>query len=137
MSSCCSKNNQTPKRHPCPVDNKAYGAVPYKTILHHLKAPWQHALKQQAYYFCSDPECDVVYFGEDNSTIRKAQLRTKVGIKETCGDTLICYCFGVSKHEAQTNEQAKAFVIKQTKSSLCTCSTHNPSGRCCLKDFPK
>ena len=31
--------------------------------------------------FCDDPNCDVVYFGEDNSVIAKEQIRTVVGIK--------------------------------------------------------
>lgn len=140
MSDCCSKGNknqQNPKRHRCPQSNTECGEVPYKTILHHVKEPWDLTLKQQTYYFCGDPDCDVVYFGFDNSTILKDQLRTKVGIKETSDDALICYCFDVSKATAQVNEKAKAFVIEQTKKSLCSCTTHNPSGKCCLKDFPK
>jgi hypothetical protein len=28
-------------------------------------------------------------------------------------------------------------VMAQTKAGLCSCDTSNPSGRCCLKDFPK
>lgn len=140
MSNCCSKSNrnhQNAKRHTCPESNKEYGEVPYKTILHHVKEPWNLALKEQAYYFCSDPDCDVIYFAYDNSTLRKNQLRTKVGIKEKSDDALICYCFDVSRATAQDNEKAKAFVIEQTKKSLCSCTTYNPSGKCCLKDFPK
>lgn len=140
MSDCCSSNKEnleTPKRHTCPKSNKKYGEVSYKTILHHVKEPWKLKLKEQTYYFCGDPNCDVVYFGLDNSMIQKDQLRTQVGIKETSEDALICYCFGVSKLEAKKNEQVKAFVIEQTKHSLCSCTTYNPSGKCCLKDFPK
>jgi len=104
-----------------------------------IKEPWNLTFKQQTYYFCSDPDCDVVYFGSDNSSIHKDQLRTKVGIKETSDDALICYCFDVSRTTAQANEKAKAkaFVIEQTKKLLCSCTAHNPSGKCCLKDFPK
>ena len=85
MSDCCSKN----KRHICPKNNKEYREVPYKTILHHVKAPWSLALKDQAYYFCSDPDCEVVYFGEHNSSIHKDQLRTRLGIKERSDDTAV------------------------------------------------
>ena len=140
MSDCCLSNKdveQHPKRRVCPENGKQYLGVPYSTVLHHVKEPWKLALKEQVYYFCDDPQCDVVYFGIDDFTILKEQLRTTVGIKETSNDTLICYCFGVSKLEALTNDEAKAFVVEQTKSSTCSCSTHNPSGRCCLKDFPK
>lgn len=140
MSECCSPKKeveQRPKRYVCPNNGKKYLEVPYSTVLHHFKAPWKLIPKEQAYYFCDDPECDVVYFGYDNSTIAKDQLRTRVGIKESADNALICYCFGVSKSEAQTEELAKLFVIEQTKNSQCSCTTFNPSGRCCLKDFPK
>ena len=137
MSDCCLKSNQKIKHQACPENNKEYGEVPYKTILHHLKEPWNLTLKEQTYYFCADPDCDVVYFTYGNTTIKKDQLRTKVGSKETADDALICYCFDVSRAAAQTDEKAKAFVIEQTKKSLCSCSTRNPSGKCCLKDFPK
>ncbi|MBL1432282.1 MAG: hypothetical protein COC09_03955 [Gammaproteobacteria bacterium] len=140
MSDFCSSskaNLESPKRHGCPKNNKKYGEVSCKTILHHAKEPWNLELREQAYYFCHDPDCEVVYFGIDNSMIQKDQLRTKVGIKETSEDTLICYCFGVSKSEANRNIHVKKFIVEQTKSSLCSCSTYNPSGKCCLKDFPK
>jgi len=140
MSDCRSNNRDVdpqPKRHVCPKNGKQYHEVSFSTVLHHVKEPWKHVPKEQTYYYCFDPDCDVVYFGIDNSTILKNQLRTKVGVKESGEDGLICYCFDISKAQAQTSEQAKVFVIEQTRSSACSCSTHNPSGRCCLKDFPK
>lgn len=136
MSNCCSKKEKKRTRRLCPGDNKEYGEVPYQTLLYHVAEPWRVGLREQTYYFCSNPDCDVVYFGEDDSIIGKHQLRTRVGIKETDDETLICYCFGVSKAVARTDAKAKAFVMEQTKKSACACTTHNPSGRCCLKDFP-
>ena len=140
MSDCCASPKdfeQHLNRYACPENGKHCIEVPYNTVLHHVKEPWNLRPKEQAYYFCDDPECDVVYVGIDGFTIRKNQLRTKVGIKEASDDTLICYCFGVSKSVALTNEKAKAFVVERTKDSQCSCTTYNPSGRCCLKDFPK
>ena len=52
-----------------------------------------------------DPECDVVYFGQDNSIIEKSALRTVVGIKEKSDTFPICYCFGVSANQAATNTE--------------------------------
>lgn len=140
MSDCCSSTKDTtqiPKRHICPKNGTQYHEVPYRTVLHHVKAPWDLSLTEQHYYFCDDPNCVVVYFGLDNTTITKSMLRTKVGIKETADDTLICYCFGVTKADAISNKRAKSFVVEQTKNAKCSCETSNPSGRCCLKDFPK
>ncbi len=138
MSDCCSSNTdlaQHPKRYVCPKNGKQYHEVPYSTVLHHVKSPWLFTPRRQAYYFCEDAACDVVYFGHDDTVLCKDQLRTKVGIKESSEDVLICYCFGVSKFDAKHNPATKTFVIEQTKQSNCACTTFNPSGRCCLKDF--
>jgi hypothetical protein len=140
MSDCCSSKAgipHTPKRHRCPENGLQYPKVSYRTVLHHIKEPWNSQITEQHYYFCEDPNCEVVYFGRDNTIITKSMLRTKVGMKETSDDTLICYCFGVTKADALSNKQVKPFVIEQTEAARCSCETSNPSGRCCLKDFPK
>ncbi len=144
MSDCCSTNNSAkastaPNKHICPTNGKPYTKVPSHTLFHHLKQPWLWlANATQNYYFCDDPTCDVAYFGEDNSTIQKTQLRSVVGIKEQHNDNeLVCYCFGVTFSEVRESKVAKDFVINMTKQKKCACGTRNPSGRCCLKDFPK
>ncbi|MCU7829811.1 MAG: hypothetical protein KZQ85_12155 [Candidatus Thiodiazotropha sp. (ex Myrtea sp. 'scaly one' KF741663)] len=111
--------------------------MPSSTIKHHIKAPWRWEGKSQAYYFCDDPECDVVYFGLDNSVIERSALRTTVGIKERTDHSLVCYCFGITWKEARDNLEAKDFVMDETEKQTCACSSRNPSGRCCLKDFPR
>ena len=139
MSDCCSSDQdvqQAPKRHNCPVCNKSCLPVPYKTILQHIKTPWQSVLPEQPYYFCDNSLCDAVYFGLDNISINKDSMRTPVGIKENSGDVLICYCFDVTRSQAKFDDKIKQFVIEYTKNSLCACDIKNPSGRCCLKDFP-
>ena len=140
MSDCCSSKKEVacrPKRHACPINDKQYLEVSYNTMLHHVRTPWRQTPKEQPYYFCDDPFCEVVYFGLDNTIITASMLRTKVGIKEAASDSLICYCFGVTKADAISSTEAKSFVVEQTKSARCSCETSNPSGRCCLKDFPK
>ena len=139
MSQCCEPANSQPSRpnkHRCPSNGKLYTSVASVTILHHLNEPWLWKEKQQGYYFCDDPDCEVVYFSQDGSTISKSALRTPVGIKENTEESLICYCFGVTKKTA-ARQQIKDFVVKQTRGKTCACSTRNPSGKCCLKDFPK
>ena len=78
-----------------------------------------------------------MYFGQDDSLIKKSDLRTAVGIKDRSDNSLVCYCFGVSVKEATRNPEAKEFVIEKTKKQICECEARNPSGKCCLKDFPK
>lgn len=140
MSDCCSKACSTSvsnNRHLCPVNGKEYKEVSEKTILHHIKEPWHWKSKDQRYYFCDDPSCNVVYFGQDDSVIEKSDVRTRVGIKEKSGDALVCYCFGVTIAGAATQSETRTFVIEKTKEHFCECETRNPSGKCCLKDFPK
>ena len=140
MSDCCSKTcttGGTHNKHRCPVNGEEYKEVSIKTIMHHIKEPWHWQGNSQSYYFCDNPECNVVYFGQDNSVIEKTEVRTSVGIKEKLGDSLVCYCFGVTADEASANPEAKAFVIDKTKSHICECEVRNPSGKCCLKDFPE
>ena len=140
MSDCCSSdkgNTSAPRKQPCPVNLQNYISVELKTILHHIKDSWNTNLKEQGYYFCDDKDCDVVYFGEDKSVITEDQLRTKISAKTEKDDVLICHCFGVSRADAKKNAVIKEFVIQQTKIGNCSCETSNPSGRCCLKGFPK
>ena len=140
MSDCCSSlHNAVPhnKRHRCPLNGQAYKEVSSRTILHHIKEPWRWNAKQQTYYFCEDPNCEVVYFGQDNSVINTDELRNPVGIKENSSTSLFCYCFGVSYRYAAENQEIKQFISEKTSSGICACEVRNPSGRCCLKDFPK
>jgi len=93
------------------VNGKEYKEVSEKTILHHIKEPWHWKGKDQRYYFCDDPDCNVVYFGQDDSVIEKSDVRTRVGIKEKSGDALVCYCFGVTIDGAATQSETRTFVI--------------------------
>jgi hypothetical protein len=140
MNSCCSASgcdNKHPRKHRCPVNGREYAEVSRRTIVHHINESWGWVATAERYYFCDDSECDVAYFGDDDSLILKSQLRTRIGVKEEGGDDLLCYCFGVSKAEFERKPAIKNFVVAQTKAGLCSCNTRNPSGRCCLKDFPK
>lgn len=139
MSDCCSSTECVvahPKKRRCPCNGAEGTEVPAKTIFHHLKHAWMWKANASPYYFCSDPECDVVYFGGDDSVILRSQLRTLVGVKEASTDAPACYCFGVAKGDALNDPGIRDFVVAQTKLGHCSCDTSNPSGRCCLKDFP-
>ena len=116
MTQCFSSSNTSqshPKNYKCPVNGKQYNSVSPITIMHHIKEPWKWSPSKQGYYFCDDPDCGVVYFSQDDSTITKSSLRTKVGIKEKTASSLICYCFGVTNNIAN-NKHVKDFVIKNT-----------------------
>jgi hypothetical protein len=126
-----------PGRHRCPVNGRDYPEVSARTVACHVAegVVWRHGARH--YFFCEDPACEVVYFGDDGSTILKTQLRTRVGLKEDTPDSLLCYCFGISREDFRRDPSRREFVVAKTRAGLCSCETRNPSGRCCLKDFPK
>ncbi len=140
MSDCCTMTEEkppNPNKHCCPDNGRAGAEVSVKTIAHHLKHPWTWRDAGVRYFFCGDPECNVVYFGDDDSVITRQQLRTRVGVKEAVPDAPVCYCFGVSHADAVQDASIREYVIEQTRQQQCSCDVSNPSGRCCLKDFPR
>ncbi len=140
MTGCCSLpdgGTALPKKHRCPANGLEYAEVSARTIAHHIKASWSWTPTASRYFFCDDPACNVVYFGDDDSTIVASQLRTRIGAKEGSHDSLLCYCFGIRNADLQRDPAIKDFVIEQTRAGRCSCETSNPSGRCCLRDFPR
>ena len=140
MTDCCSTSCNTDSKnkwHKCPVNGIEYKEVSSRTMMHHLEKPWAWENKKQTYFFCDDPECEAVYFGQDDSVIKTTELRTTVGIKTKKKSSLLCYCFGVTFSNAEKKPEIKQFVIEKTKEGVCACEIQNPSGKCCLKDFPK
>jgi len=139
MNHCCSSHESPPVqgRVNCPACGRACLPVPRRTIMQHLAHPWRYPLSEQTYHFCDDPDCSVVYFGADGSVLDSNRLRTPVGVKSRSDDAPLCHCFGISRAQAREEPAARAFVVEQTRLGLCACETRNPSGRCCLKDFPR
>lgn len=86
MSDCCSSTSCSTShqlKHRCPANAVEYRAVPSKTIAHHIARPWEWSDRGHAYFFCEDPDCDVVYFSDDDQVILQSELRTVVGNKRS------------------------------------------------------
>lgn len=140
MADCCSPSDgktSPPARRRCPANGREYAEVPARTVAHHVRQAWRRDDRGRRYFFCDDPACEVVYFADDDSVILQSQLRTAVGAKQTAADALVCYCFGITRADALNDPGARDFVLAQTKLGRCACDTRNPSGRCCLKNFPR
>lgn len=139
MAACCTLDNENKPgilKQPCPSCGQAALEVSRQTMMQHIKDVWAYPFSDEAYYFCRSPACEVVYFTASGEQLDKSAIRTTIGIKEQNDEAIICYCFGINKIMA-ANKDVKDFVIQQTRESSCACETSNPSGRCCLKDFPK
>ncbi len=109
----------------------------HATVLHQLQRPWEQSPQTGSVYFCSSAGCDLVYFDAQGLRITGELLRQPVGQKQTGEARVLCYCFGVSLGDWLQNPSVRAFVMTQTKAGVCACEIRNPSGRCCLGDFPK
>ena len=102
----------------------------------------QHALLSElpktVFGFCDAPGCDVVYVGADGTLIRKDQVRTRIGVKETDDPIPVCYCFNVTARQiaedlaANGRSTIRAYIEDQVHAGRCRCETTNPAGRCCL-----
>lgn len=144
---CCDagKGNKSdfPGTARCPVNGQEYKKVSLKTLLQHVRYPANQHINMQGYYFCSSPDCDVVYFGGDGLLFSKDDIREVVGQKSKQAERTLCYCFGITQQDVEQEiyeygySPSYRFVVEQTKQSNCSCESQNPSGRCCLKEFPK
>jgi hypothetical protein len=144
MSDCCSSSSncsselsKVSKKQLCPQCEKNGTLLPIATVYQHLKQSWSWEPQGEHFYFCEASNCEVVYFDEHGSLIKQSEIRTPIGVKTQQANDLICYCYGVSVQAAKKDADIKSFVIGMTKQGSCACEIRNPSGRCCLKDFPK
>ena len=153
MSHCCQSAEKLipPKRHTCPMDGNSYSSIGLNSILHQIAEPWRFSSNNsgkgvdnflgkslESYYYCSNPECEVIYFASDNSTINTSELKLLSADPHSKVKTL-CYCYGVEYDDLNSDaktKQIKAFILEQTSKGECACESKNISGRCCLKNFP-
>ncbi len=130
---CCGPATEAADRWACcPVNGMSCERVSYRTVLHHVRSPMNQALPEQRYFFCPDPDCNVVYFGTDRRLLRETDIREDLANSNSSMDRTVCYCFGITAHEVITDPGLKNFVEAQTRRGNCACEIRNPSGKCCL-----
>ncbi len=118
--------------------------VTKKTMLLMLKSDLFEQISNEQYYYCSNFDCDIVYFSESQGTcFYTNDLRVRVGTKAKQDPKPLCYCFGFDesdfRDEIDQTGQTKILgqIIQLLKAGMCACETRNPSGACCLGDITK
>jgi hypothetical protein len=112
-----------------------------QTILHHLKHERFDRVNEEAYRFCPERNCEVVYYSNCGTKFGVNDLREPVGAKLIGDIRPICYCFGITegdvrKQISQTGHTTIATTISSLiKVGMCACEIRNPSGMCCLGDL--
>jgi Zinc binding domain len=124
----------------CPVAGKCDKPVPLLTLRSLLLPEDAAIVEGRDWFFCDQPDCDVVYFARDGATFSKAALKVRVGLKEKESPRTLCYCFGhtvesIRQEIERTSRSTVAASIKEKVSAgQCRCEILNPKGTCCLGD---
>ena len=123
----------------CPESQSIGLKVGLVTVKALLTSDALHRVDGTAYRFCSDPDCDVVYFDRAAASVfRKHDLRTRVGVKETEDPVPICYCFDITVADVRREIQTRgatavpAMIAAEIRAGHCACEVRNPQGSCCL-----
>ncbi|HEY2971115.1 MAG TPA: hypothetical protein VGJ48_01260 [Pyrinomonadaceae bacterium] len=150
MSDCCSVPGSTEacaivvdKEIPnadsrCSTCEKEGRPVERQTVFHHVKHEQLDRVNGEAYRFCAEPTCPIVYYGDEGTRFTVDDVRELVTTK-TQGDARpICYCFGFSEGDARKEiERTGQSKIPERvsgliKAGMCACEVRNPAGVCCL-----
>ncbi len=118
----------------CPSCNLAGHKVSSDTMIHHVKDISR--ISDAAYYFCSTPECDIVYYSQDD-LFTTSMVNKEIGIKSSSSDqALLCYCYNYPKAELVSNSLLDKIKIRIDNFGN-RCDLRHPAGRCCMNDIKK
>ena len=124
----------------CPESGSVGLSVEHQTVKALLTEQALAGFESTDYRFCSDPHCDVVYFADDGSHFRSADLRVPVWQKQPTGSRVVCYCFGESEASigAEIQRTGRSLAVERLREHItarrCACDVRNPRGSCCLGD---
>ena len=104
MSDCCSIKPSavaaklaTGTKTNCPRCGQPGQSVPLQTLKHQVKPEHLETVEAGVFNFCRTATCEVVYFNAGSVVLTKADVRQRIGLKETADPVPLCYCFGFTK----------------------------------------
>ncbi len=65
-----------------------------QTLKHQVKPEHLQTVESGPFWFCRTATCGVVYFNDGAVLLTKADVRQRIGLKETQDPVPLCYCFG-------------------------------------------
>ena len=141
-SGCCvvPENIEAPIKAECPLSGTLSNKALFETLDNLIVHDKRHLIsKDVLYYYCSEPDCPVVYFssparpsgphsrtghwsggparhwsgGEEVSVFEKSDLSVRVFSKDSSEDVNVCYCFDWTRKrltdQIRTNGSSTAF----------------------------
>ena len=147
MSACCSSESfqaaplakqAAGTKTNCPRCRQPGQPVALQTLKHQVKPEHLETVETGAFNFCRTATCEVVYFNGNGIVLTKADVRQRIGLKETEDPAPICYCFGFTEKMAVEEIRATGKctipqrITAEIKAGHCACEIRNPQGSCCL-----
>lgn len=143
VEACCFVTPSGRVAPQCPETGRPTKVIDVFTVQHHALPALVGRVRDEAYGFCDDPACDVVYVGSGGHLLRKSDLRTRVGLKEAEPPIPVCYCWSFTTTDVEEDVRAHGdstiipYITERVKQDLCACHINNPAGRCCLGEVTK
>jgi hypothetical protein len=140
MDACCCPPAVEAGARACPACGEQGAAVRLQTVKALLAESALRRVLPPRYRFCSNPACDVVYFGDAGDCFHRFDVRVPVCHKEPVGARLLCYCFGETESGIQAellergHSAAGERIREHIRAGRCACDIRNPRGACCLGD---
>lgn len=140
---CCLVTEKThaPAKAECPITKNSHRKVQRRTVDHVLKPERIGLIQDVQYYYCTDPDCKVVYFSNERVPYFTVDdVAVKVFSKDKGDDVNVCYCFDWTRGRIkdELNGTGTSTVSRQiageVKAGNCACDVKNPKGECCLGD---
>ena len=139
------ENIETPVKAVCPESGTPSNKVPLETLENLIIQDKKQLIsKDVQYYHCSDPDCQVVYFSNQEAlSFYVDDLSVKVFTKDDSEDVNVCYCFDWTRKriadQIKTTGISTAFdeVTEEVNAGNCECERKNPKGGCCLGDISR
>jgi copper ion binding protein len=137
--------NPTAVAEICPACSTKGKKVAPLTVRALVKPELTSRVRDETYRFCESPTCDVVYFSEQHPEQRfyRADIRVRVGQKETTPPIQVCYCFDWTTDDIQRELRLTGGttiperIKRMVQQGYCQCETMNPQGSCCLGNVNK
>ena len=133
--SCCTITKGAKVSSRCPVSDEQGKPVEWLTVNALSARP---VPTRQAFRLCRNPNCEVVYYGEEGTILKISDLRVQPDFKTQSKEGILCYCFQLRRCDVQAELQrfGRTNIIEritsEVKAGNCACEVRNPSGKCCL-----
>lgn len=152
MSNCGCNSNSTQNGCDCSTNIKAEVACPTcqtyglkvsaLTIRSQVKKEPLKLLEAdlEKFHFCTNPECNTVYYNDTQIVVVQDEIKSKVTIKNSDASTPLCYCKKLLKEQFYQMLRDNEPNIAQKIKSIITdgksfCEKSNPKGICCTEDI--